>query len=250
MRVAALYDVHGNLPALAAVLEEVDALAVDTIVVGGDVSSGPMPVESLDELRARNARFIRGNADRVLDLRGATDDEMWVRARQWVAARLGEERLSFLAVLPLDLSLELPKLGRVRFCHGAPGSDEITITRLTPDERLRDLLAGVDEHIVICGHTHLQFERVIDTIRVVNAGSVGAPNEAEPGAYWALLGDDVALRRTEYDVEAAAAAIAATGYPRTAEALSYLIPDPERPARTSALIEGVPYSRRSAAMRR
>jgi len=139
VRVAALYDVHGNLPALTAVLAEVDALGVDAIVVGGDVASGPMPVETLDALRVRGARFVRGNADRVLDLRGADEGETWVRARRWVAARLGEERVAFLASLPLDLTLELAGLGAVRFCHGAPGSDELTITRLTPDERLRGL---------------------------------------------------------------------------------------------------------------
>jgi putative phosphoesterase len=238
VRVAALYDVHGNLPALNAVLAEVDALGPDAIVVGGDVASGPMPVETLDALRARGARFVRGNADRVLDLRGANDGETWVRARRWVAARLGEERLAFLAALPLDLTLELAGLGRVRFCHGAPGSDELTITRLTPDERLRGLLQGVDERVVVCGHTHVQFDRAVDGIRVVNAGSVGAPYEAEPAAYWALLGEDVELRRTAYDVEAAIAAILATGYPKADEAVAYVRPDPERPARLSALIEG------------
>src|SRR5439155_2080954 len=184
MRVAAIYDVHGNLPALTAVLTEVDALEVDAIVVGGDVASGPMPVETLDALRARGARFVRGNADRVLDLRGANDGETWVQARRWVADRLGEERLAFLAALPLDLTLDLGQLGRVRFCHGAPGSDELTITRLTPDERLRELLTGVNERVVVCRHTHVQFDRAVDRIRVVNAGSVGAPYEAEPGAYW------------------------------------------------------------------
>jgi putative phosphoesterase len=240
MRVAALYDVHGNLPALTAVLAEMDELGVDAIVVGGDVSSGPMPAETLDALRVRGARFVRGNADRVLDLRGADDGETWVQARRWVADRLGEERLGFLAMRPLDLMLELDGLGPIRFCHGAPGSDELTITRLTPDERLRGLLAGVDERVVVCGHTHVQFDRAVDGIRVVNAGSVGAPYQAEPGAYWALLGADVELRRTEYDVMAAAAAIAATGYPRAAEALTYLAPDPERPERLSALIEGLP----------
>jgi putative phosphoesterase len=240
VRVAALYDIHGNLPALTAVLAEVDALDADAIVVGGDVASGPMPVETLDALRARGAWFVRGNADRVLDLRGANDGEPWVRARRWVAARLGEERLAFLAGLPPELTLELDELGAVRFCHGAPGSDELTITRLTADERLRRLLEGVDERVVVCGHTHLQFDRAVDGIRVVNAGSVGAPYEAEPAAYWALLGAGVELRRTEYDVEAAVAAIAATGHPRAPEATTYLSPDPGRPGRLSALIEGVP----------
>jgi diadenosine tetraphosphatase ApaH/serine/threonine PP2A family protein phosphatase len=222
------------------VLAELDALRVDEIVVGGDVASGPMPLETLDELRARGARFVRGNADRVLDLRGANDGATWVQARQWVAARLRAERLTFLAGLPLDLTLDVAGLGRVRFCHGAPGSDELTITRLTPDDRLRELLAGVDERVVVCGHTHVQFNRRVDGVRVVNAGSVGAPYEAEPAAYWALLGPDVELRRTNYDVEAAIAAIAATGYPRAQEAASYLVPDAERPDRISALIEGLP----------
>jgi diadenosine tetraphosphatase ApaH/serine/threonine PP2A family protein phosphatase len=240
VRVAAVYDVHGNLPALTAVLAEVDAFGVDAIVVGGDVASGPMPVETIDALRARGARFVRGNADRVLDVQGASDREAWVRARRWVAARLGEERLAFLAALPLDLTLELDGLGSVRFCHGAPGSDELTITRLTPDDRLRGLLEGVTERVVVCGHTHVQFDRIVDGIRVVNAGSVGAPYEAEPGAYWALLAADIELRRTAYDVEAAAAAIAAGGYPRAAEAVTYLTADPERPERLSARIEGLP----------
>ncbi len=239
-RVAVLCDVHGNLPALEAVLQEVDELGVDAIVVGGDVASGPMPVETLDALRERNALFVRGNADRVLDLAGADTGELWVRARYWVAERLGEERLAFLAGLPLDLTLEINGLGRVRFCHGAPGSDELTITRITPDERLRDLLAGVDEDVVVCGHTHVQFDRSVDGIRVVNAGSVGYPYEVEPAAYWALLGPVVEHRRTDYDVEAAVAAILARGYPKVEEATAFMHADPKRPVRMSALIEGIP----------
>jgi putative phosphoesterase len=235
--VAALYDIHGNLPALTAVLAEVEALELDAIVVGGDVAAGPMPVETLDALRARGAQFVRGNADRVLDVGDASEEETWVRARHWVANRLGEERLAFLAALPLDLTLRVEGLGRVRFCHGAPGSDELPITPLTSDERLRTLLEGVDEDVVVCGHTHLQFDRDVDQIRVVNAGSVGAPYEAEPAAYWALLGDDVELRRTDYDVESAIAEMAATGYPKADEALGFLRADPERPHRISALIE-------------
>jgi predicted phosphodiesterase len=240
MQVAALCDIHGNVPALTAVLSEVDSLSVDAIVVGGDVASGPMPVEALEALRARAARFVRGNADRVLDVGDADEDELWVRSRHWVAAQLGEERLAFLAGLPLDLTLEVTGLGSVRFCHGAPGSDELTITRLTPDDRLRGLLAGIDEQVVVCGHTHVQFDRAVDGIRVVNADSVGAPYEAEPGAYWALLGPDVEFRRTAYDVEAAARAMAATGYPRAPDPATFLLRDPERPARMSALIEGLP----------
>jgi putative phosphoesterase len=239
VRVAALYDVHGNLPALEAVLAEVARERVDRIVVGGDVASGPMPVETLDLLRAAGATFVRGNADRVLDFEGKNGGI--VERRVWVAEQLGEKALAFLADLPVDVVLELDGLGQVRFCHGAPGSDTETITRLTPDERLRSLLAGVEEKVVVCGHTHVQFDRRVDDIRVVNAGSVGYPYEARPGAYWALLGPEVTFRRTPYDVEAAADSIRATGYPAAGEyAQDLVLEDPERPERLSALIEGLP----------
>jgi putative phosphoesterase len=238
MLVAGLYDIHGNLPALDAVLVDVDSLGVDRIVVGGDSASGPMPVETFERLRERDALFIRGNADRIRDVESGRS-EAFRHTRAWVAELLGDERVDFLAALPLDLTLELG-VGRVRFCHGAPGSDTITITRLTPDERLRELLGGVEEQVVVVGHTHVQFDRVVDGIRVVNAGSVGRPYDAEPAAYWALLGEGVELRRTDYDLESAASAIAATGYPFVEEALEVLTPDPERPERMSRLIEGRP----------
>jgi diadenosine tetraphosphatase ApaH/serine/threonine PP2A family protein phosphatase len=238
-RVAALYDVHGNLAALEAVLAEVDADWL--LLVGGDVASGPFPVEVLDRLRAYGSRvrFVRGNADRVLDFVGANDGEVWVRSRLWVAERLGRERLEFLAALPLDVTIDVEALGPVRFCHGAPGSDEIAITRITSDERLRGLLAGVEEQIVVCGHTHIQFERLLDATRVLNAGSVGIPYEGVPGAYWLELGPDVTFRRTEYDVEAAVAAITATGYPNAEQWNREIVDeDPGKADRMSALIEG------------
>src|SRR5439155_14925602 len=140
--------------------------------------------------------------------------------------------------LPLDLTLELDGLGYVRFCHGAPGSDELTITKLTPDERLRGLLEGVDERVLICGHTHVQFDRAVEGFRVVNAGSVGFPYEAEPAAYWLLLGPGIEHRRTDYDVAAAGAQILATSYPnREKYARELAEADSERPERISRLIE-------------
>jgi len=238
VRVAALYDVHGNFPALEAVLGEVDA---DAILVGGDVASGPFPRETLERLQGYGPRvhFVRGNADRVLDLAGANDGEVWVRSRYWVAERLGEEQLAFLGGLPLDVTLDVEGFGPVRFCHGAPGSDEEVVTRVTSEERLRGLLGGVEESTVVCGHTHIQFDRVLDGIRVLNAGSVGAPYEDRRGAYWLELGPDVSFRRTEYDVEAASAAISATGYPNAAQSNGYILDaEPGRADRMSALIEG------------
>ena len=244
MRVAALYDIHGNLPALEAVLEEVEYAGVDTVVVGGDVASGPMPAETLALLRAFPARveFVCGNADRILDFVGnhGGDLELWQRCRLWVAERLTEDDLRFLRGLPLDVVLDVDEIGRVRFCHGAPGSDTETITRLTPAEWLRTLLCGVAERAVVCGHTHVQFDLSVDGVRVLNAGSVGYPYEAAPGAYWLRLGPDVRFRRTTYAIDDACRRIRASGYPRADEyATEVAQKDPDRPEHLSRLIEGV-----------
>ena len=109
--------------------------------------------------------------------------------------------------------MDVDGLGPVLFCHGSPRSDEEILTRISSEERVAAACAGVEEALVVCGHTHVQFDREVAGTRLVNAGSVGMPYEAEPGAYWALLGPDVELRRTAYDLEAAAAAIRATGFP-------------------------------------
>ncbi len=216
MRVAALYDVHGNLPALEAVLGELERVDHDLVVVGGDVVAGPWPSEVLQRLRALGdrARFIRGNADReVVHPSPPREGGPPPGVMDYTRDALSEEQLAFLDALPERESLDLDGLGRVLFCHATPRSDEEIVTAITPDERLRRVLEGVEEDVVVCGHTHVQFDRTIDRIRLVNAGSVGMPYEREPGAYWALLGADVELRRTEYDVEAAAEAIRASGWP-------------------------------------
>jgi putative phosphoesterase len=196
LRVAALYDIHGNLPALDAVLAEVEA---DVILVGGDFVAGPWPAETLERLRslAGDVRFIRGNADRevVEEKKGLAPEELMA----FVRSRLSPEDLEFLRALPLTESLEIDGLGTVLFCHATPRNDEEIFTRDSPDERWAPTLTGVREGVVVCGHTHVQFERRIENVRLVNAGSVGMPYEDEPGAYWALLGSDVELRRTSYE---------------------------------------------------
>jgi putative phosphoesterase len=190
VRVAALYDIHGNLPALDAVLADADA---DVIVVGGDTVAGPWPSETLERLRALDGdvRFIRGNADREVyevEKQGLAPPEVM----EFVRGRLSAEQQEFLRSLPLKVSV-----GRVLFCHATPRNDEEIFTKISPDERWNEALAGVDADVVVCGHTHVQFDRRIGDIRLVNAGSVGMPYEHEPGAYWALLdGADVELRHT------------------------------------------------------
>jgi hypothetical protein len=110
---------------------------------------------------------------------------------------------------------ESAELGQrqVLFCHATPRSDTELFTRLTPEERLVPAFEGLDVALVVCGHTHMQFDRTIGTTRVHNAGSVGMPY-GEPGAYWLLLGPTVQCRRTDYDRKQAAARIRATGYPQ------------------------------------
>ena len=216
MRVAALYDIHGHLPALEAVLAEVDATGVDMILVGGDFATGPMGAETTDLLRSRSAqaRFIRGNAERELWAPGPVrEGGPPPESLEWARSQLGEERIRFLRSLPETVTVDVRGLGAVLFCHATPWSDEDIVTELTPDDRLRGVLAGIDERVVVCGHTHVQFDRSVGGVRLVNAGSVGMPYEDAPGAYWALLGPEVELRCTRFDAEEAAARIAASGYP-------------------------------------
>ncbi len=222
-RVAALYDIHGNLPALEAVLAALQAERVDLIVVGGDVVPGPMPAETLDRLLAlgSRARFLRGNIDRwtVAAYDGDSLASLPPAARDpiaWSAAQLERPQRDFLAALPQTLALEVEGVGEVLCCHATPGSDEAIFTASTPAERVRPLLAGVTQPLVVCGHTHMPFERVVDGVRIVNAGSVGMPF-GRPGAHWLRLGPDVRPMRTAYDLEAAATLVRLTGYPQAAE---------------------------------
>jgi predicted phosphodiesterase len=184
--VAALYDVHGNLPALDAVLAEVPEDAA--IVVGGDVAAGLFPSETLERLRALGARvhWLRGNADR--ELTPGEEGLAPERMLEWVRSRLSEEQIAFLHALPPSVTLDVEGVGRVLFVHATPRNDVDIFTERTPEERVAPCFAGVDADIVVCGHTHSQFDREIAGLRVVNAGSVGMAYEDAPGAYWALLG--------------------------------------------------------------
>jgi predicted phosphodiesterase len=193
--------VHGNLPALEAVLAEVgDA----QLVFGGDVAWGPLPVETVDRIRSLDALAIRGNADRDL-------------GDSWLEERLGADRLEWLQTQPHQVELEIDGLGHILFCHGSPRSDEEMLLRTASDERLTEILAGVEADVIVCGHTHMQFDRKVGTKRVINAGSVGLPYGAT-GAHWVELGPDVRHRRTPYDPSP----LRASEWPRAAEIASIL----------------------------
>ncbi len=148
----------------------------------------------------------------------------------------GIERLAELASWPLTVELEIDGLGRTLFCHAIPTADEPIFTRVTPDDVVAELIGEVDADIVVCGHTHVQFDRTLPGgLRVVNAGSVGSPYEGRRGAFWALLGPTVELRRTEYDVEQAVARIRSAA-PSSEELIGWLL-DPPDPDETSAYFE-------------
>jgi putative phosphoesterase len=236
MRVAALYDIHGNLPALEAVLDDVRRVRVDRIVIGGDVVPGPMPRETVARVMSLDvpALFIRGNGDReVLSrMRGVDTDTVPERFREviwWVARQLDSSIVDVFDSWPETVRLRIEELGEVLFCHATPRNDTDIFTRTTPEERLLSIFGRLDVRIAICGHTHMQFDRIVGRTRVVNAGSVGMPF-GEAGAYWLLLGPDVQLRRTSYDLDSAAARIRQTAYPHAEEfaARNVLQPPTER----------------------
>jgi putative phosphoesterase len=220
VRVVVLSDIHGNLPALEAVLAEVEAEAPDLLVLGGDVAAGPLPGETLDRLAALPARCVMGNADRALVEaydRGADPDaeaDPVARLDAWCARRLTREHRDRLAAYE-----PVVRAGGTLFCHGSPRSDTEIITAITPEERLAPMFEGVAEAVIVCGHTHHQFDRDVLGKRLINTGSVGMPYEDEAAAYWLLLDPEPRLRRTDYDVPAAAERLRASGCPDVDEVM-------------------------------
>jgi len=238
MRVAAIYDIHGNLPALEAVLRDIRLAEVDQIVVGGDVLPGPMPRETIACLQDLDipVQFIEGNGDRVVraQMAGTECAEVPERFREvvrWNAQQLHPEDEQLLASWPKTLRVQVRGLGEVLFCHATPRSDTEVFTRLTSEDRLLPVFEGLNASVVVCGHTHMQFDRTIGSVRVVNAGSVGMPFEA-PGAYWLLLGPDVQLRHTPYDLANAAERIRDTTYPQARDFAARNVLQPPTEAET------------------
>jgi predicted phosphodiesterase len=234
MRIAALYDIHANMPALEAVLQEVRAIGVDQIVIGGDLIPGPMPRETVELLGnlAVPRHCIYGNGERAVlaqmaapnpenvtywgTTNGKAPPEGGKAVLQWTARELSPKR-ELLSVWPKTVRMYVDGLGEVLFCHATPRSELDIFTRLTPEDRILPAFDGIDADVVVCGHTHMQFDRTIGRYRVVNAGSVGMPFQQPPGAYWLLLDGNVHLKYTLYDTVAAAARVRMTSYPQAEE---------------------------------
>ncbi|MGD0268172.1 MAG: metallophosphoesterase family protein [Candidatus Sulfotelmatobacter sp.] len=169
MRVAAIYDIHANLPALEAALDEIRQADVDRIVVGGDVLPGPMPRETISCLLDLHVpvQFIQGNGDRevLARMEGTETDwyrtasESWREPVRWTAQQLQPEHKRLLARWPKTSTVEIRGLGQVMFCHATPRSDTEIFTRLTSEDLILPAFRGVDVPVVVCGHTHMQFDR-------------------------------------------------------------------------------------------
>ena len=215
MRVAALYDVHGHLPALEAVLADLDDAPVDAVVVGGDVVAGPWPAETLARLDAVDlpTYWVRGNGDRELYEPTPDPPDPVV---PWAAAQLTDALRAHLAGLPLTVTLDVDGLGPTLFCHATPRNDTEVALVDSALARWAEVLADRPEQTVVLGHTHMPFARLANRVLVVNPGSVGMPY-GRSGAHWAVLGPGVELRRSTYDVAAACGVLRTGGYPGVEE---------------------------------
>jgi putative phosphoesterase len=239
-RVAVIADIHGNAPALRAVLDEINREDVDLVVSLGDATWGCQPEETriLLESGGRPAIFVAGNGERALrelrEGRVGNARECWMRDQHSAAT------YAFLDTFVESAVIRVAGLGAVRFCHGSPRSDIELVTSETPPERMRALLHGVPEHVLLTGHTHLQFDRQVVGIRSINPGSVGMPYHELRGAFWAVLGHDVELRRTEYDLQDTVHAYQASGDPLTKEMIETLL-SPPTPAEVTADAEGLEF---------
>ena len=226
---------HGNAVALEAVLRELRAgPAPDLFVFGGDLTWGPLPEETWSLVEPLSpAIFVRGNAERALleaaaRVEAGDGGELTERDR-WMVERHSRATRARLEAFVESAVVEIEGLGAVRFCHGSPRSDEELITFATPEPRLRALLDGVPQQILVSAHTHIQFDRSLAGVRSINPGSVGMPYEGRSGAaYWALLGPDVELRQTEYDVDEAVHRYRATDDPRAELMVEILLRPPTR----------------------
>lgn len=236
MRVAALFDIHANLPALEAVMEDVRLAPVDQIVISGDLLPGSMPRECLDLAAwlGVSTDFIIGNGDReaLAAKRGTINaiiPEFFQDAMRWNAAQLIPDDERATESWPLTLRTRVEGIGEVLFCHATPRNDTAIVLKATSDQKLSPIFDLLGVQLVVCGHTHMQFGRVVGRTRIVDAGSVGMPFQ-KAGAYWLLLGPSVTLRRTHYDLASAATRLPATSYPMAEQCAQGILAPPNEQA--------------------
>ena len=203
---AVLYDIHGNLPALEAVLADAEDAGADRFLLGGDYGTpSPWPHETLARLRELpKATWIRGNGERWL--RELPEISMVIQAYEEFEGVLADEEVDWLYGLPVEAELD-----GILYVHGSPVSDVESFAP-QPEEGEERMLGGVRDRTIVFGHSHQQFRRPgPDGTDLLNPGSVGMPLDGDVRAAWATWDGDFAFRRTQYDVERAAAAYRAMG---------------------------------------
>lgn len=221
-------DIHGNLPALEAVLADIDASSLSPLYCLGDlVGYGTFPNEVIKTIRERNIPTQMGNYDQGVG--NNSDDcgcayttkvaeELGKRSISWSNQHTTEENKVFLRRLTGQIPIELDGL-RVQLVHGSPRKINEYLFENRPDASLERLLDMTQADVLVCGHTHIPYHRILPSGRhVVNAGSVGKPKDGDPQACYVILEANnrdltVTFRRVPYDVERAAQAIEASEMP-------------------------------------
>jgi predicted phosphodiesterase len=235
-RIAAISDIHGNLPALEAVHKAVNAARPDYVAICGDlIMNGPDPVGTLalvQEMERAGAFVILGNTDLAVAEGDYTAAFPWFsdgapdsyrRAAEWARDQIGDDGVSYLRHLPWERRLRVgdggsPHGDLVAFCHASPGSLTDGLgTDLDPVVTI-ERVSGTDAKVIVCGHTHVPEVREVGWRTIVNAGSAGFVFDGDPTASWALIDVDdegvtAEIQRTSYDVMAAANAVSARGLP-------------------------------------
>jgi predicted phosphodiesterase len=237
MNVLALYDIHGNLDALEAVLADPRAADPDVVLVGGDAVPGPFARATLDRLAPLGARWVRGNGERevaeAIDAPEPDPEDVAAVTAKLTLAEIGVDAARPLAGLPLTVELD-----GVLYCHATPRNDTEMVTRISSPERYAEVLDGVAAPIVVAGHTHQQHDRTVGGVRFLNAGSVGLPYEGDGAARWLWVADGVPeLRRTAYDSRAAGLRML-EAWP-DARSLNASLVDPEDPMIVTEFFEGM-----------
>ncbi len=217
--IAFLFDIHGNLPALEAVVDHASRNGVHRFVIGGDLLPGPMPRECMALLRGLDVvATVHGNGevDALNLLAGHALErvpEAFHRVVEWSALQLDRQAVEEIGRWPRNASVDVPGVGPVAVCHATPRDENEIFTEETPDELLAPAFSGVEGAALVCGHTHIPFIRKVGELTVINPGSVGMPFGDQLAQYATMGPSDIRLLRVEYDVEAAEAALARIGYP-------------------------------------
>ena len=238
MRIAVLSDVHGNVPALDAVLDDISRQGVEAVVCLGDHVSGPIdPAGAAERIMALGATCIRGNHDRWV-LEAGTRTDPWSSDR-FARERLSAAQLDWLGSLPATAALG----AAVFLCHGTPGDDEAAwldnfydgrTTTLPSEAEVAREAVGIAHKVILCGHTHIaRTRRLSDGRLILNPGSVGMQLvRGTPDAHYAIIERRLGQWRTAligvpYDTEAAARMAEANGFAQWGEAIRYGWAGPE-----------------------